>query len=331
MSTDATVRWGILGTGRIARTFAHDISLVPGAELAAVGSRSADSAGEFAQAFHVPTAHGSYDALVQDDAVDVVYVATPHARHADDTMLALEAGRHVLCEKAFAMNAREAQRMVHAAREHGLFLMEAMWTRFHPTISSVRRMVRDGVLGPVRTVHADISTFRAPDPDDRLFDRDLGGGALLDLGVYPIAFAFDVFGAPDRVQTSVQMGETGVDEQCAAMFSYENGLQMTWQASFRADGGRGLTLAGPDGRLQNSRDWWKGTPFQHIPAEGDPQVVGEEVAGNGYQFEIAHVCNCLRDGRTESPVMTLDESIAIMQAMDDIRETWGLVYPNDNV
>jgi predicted dehydrogenase len=329
MSTDTTVRWGILGTGRIAQTFAHDISLVPGAELAAVGSRSTDSAGEFAQAFHVPTAHSSYEALVQDDTVDVVYVATPHARHADDTMLALEAGRHVLCEKAFAMNAREAQRMVQAAREHGLFLMEAMWTRFHPTISSVRRMVRDGALGPIRTVHADISTFREPDPDDRLFDRDLGGGTLLDLGVYPIAFAFDLFGAPDTVQTSVQMGETGVDEQCAAIFSYENGLQMTWQASFRADGGRGLTLAGPDGRLQNARDWWKGTPFRHIPAEGHPQVVGEDVDGNGYQFEIAHVCNCLRDGRTESPVMTLDESIAIMQSMDDIRESWGLVYPND--
>lgn len=329
MSIESPIRWGILGTGRIARTFAQDLALVPGTELAAVGSRRQSSADAFAGDLGVPAAHGSYEALVGDDTVDVVYIATPHSRHAKDTHLALESGCHVLCEKAFAVNAEEARGMADAARRQGLFLMEAMWTRFHPTISTVRRLIRDGAIGPVRTAMIDITTVRPTDPEDRLFKRELAGGTLLDLGIYPIAFAFDLFGPPDRMQTSAQMGATGVDEQCAAIFTYDDGLQVTWQASFRADAGRSLTLAGPDGRLHNARNWWKGTPFQHIPHDGEPVTVGDPVDGNGYQFEIAHVCNCLRDGRTESPVMPLDESIAIMEVMDKIREEWGLVYPND--
>jgi len=306
---------------------------VPGAELAAVGSRRQSSADDFARDFAqdvgAAAAHGSYEALVEDDTVDVVYIATPHSRHAEDTHLALEAGCHVLCEKAFAVNAEEARGMAGAARREGRFLMEAMWTRFHPTISTVRRMVREGAVGPVRTATIDITTVRPTDPEDRLFKRELAGGTLLDLGIYPIAFTFDLFGPPDRVQTSAQIGSTGVDEQCAAIFTYENGLQVTWQASFRADAGRSLTLAGPEGRLHNSRNWWKGTPFQHIPRDGEPVAIGDPVDGHGYQFEIAHVCNCLRDGRTESPVMPLDESVAIMEVMDEIRDEWGLVYPND--
>lgn len=306
---------------------------MPGAELAAVGSRRQSSADDFARDFAqdvgAAAAHGSYEALVEDDTVDVVYIATPHSRHAEDTHLALEAGCHVLCEKAFAVNAEEARGMAGAARREGRFLMEAMWTRFHPTISTVRRMVREGAVGPVRTATIDITTIRPTDPEDRLFKRELAGGTLLDLGIYPIAFTFDLFGPPDRVQTSAQIGSTGVDEQCAAIFTYENGLQVTWQASFRADAGRSLTLAGPEGRLHNSRNWWKGTPFQHIPRDGEPVAIGDPVDGRGYQFEIAHVCNCLRDGRTESPVMPLDESVAIMEVMDEIRDEWGLVYPND--
>lgn len=306
---------------------------MPGAELAAVGSRRQSSADDFARDFAqdvgAAAAHGSYEALVEDDTVDVVYIATPHSRHAEDTHLALEAGCHVLCEKAFAVNAEEARGMAGAARREGRFLMEAMWTRFHPTISTVRRMVREGAVGPVRTATIDITTIRPTDPEDRLFKRELAGGTLLDLGIYPIAFTFDLFGPPDRVQTSAQIGSTGVDEQCAAIFTYENGLQVTWQASFRADAGRSLTLAGPEGRLHNSRNWWKGTPFQHIPRDGEPVAIGDPVDGHGYQFEIAHVCNCLRDGRTESPVMPLDESVAIMEVMDEIRDEWGLVYPND--
>jgi predicted dehydrogenase len=328
-SSSPPVRWGILGTGMIARLFAEDLALVPDAELAAAGSRSADRADDFADTFGAPAAHGSYEALVTDERVDIVYIATPHSRHRDDTLLAIDAGKAVLCEKAFAVNAREAREMVDAARTAGTFLMEAMWTRFHPTITTVRRMIRDGMLGPVRTMMADISTIRPTDPDDRLFARDLAGGTLLDLGVYPVALAFDLFGTPDAVTSSAQMGPTDVDEQCAAIFSYDNGLQVVWQASFRADAGRGLTLAGPDGRLRNDRDWWKGTPFTWIPVEGDRQTVGEMPDGNGYQFEIAHVGNCLRDGRTESPVMPLDESVAIMDTLDALRADWGLIYPND--
>jgi len=328
-SSPRPVRWGILGTGAIARLVASDLALVPGAEIAAVGSRRQSSADDFAEAYDVPTAHASYAALVNDDAVDVVYIATPHSRHADDAALAIDAGKAVLCEKALAVNAREARGMVEAAREGEVFLMEAMWTRFHPTMSRVRRMVQDGELGSVHTVLADISTLRPTDPDDRLFARDLAGGTLLDLGIYPIALAFDLFGPPDDVLSTAQMGPTDVDEQCAGIFSYDDGRQVVWQASFRADAGRGLTIAGTKGRLRNDRDWWKGQPFTWTQRDGSTSTVGAAPEGNGYQFEVAHVCNCFRDGRTESPVMPLDESVAIMETMDAMRDEWGLTYPND--
>jgi len=326
-----TIRWGIIGTGAIARLFAEDLALVDGADLAAVGSRRQATADAFAETFGAPAAHGSYEALVDDGFVDAVYIATPHARHAQDAILAIEAGKHVLCEKAFAMNAAEARTMAEAARSAGCFLMEAMWTRFLPTITEVRRLVRDGAIGPVRTVYADISTVRPTDPADRLFARELGGGTLLDLGVYPIAFAFDLFGTPDAMTSSAQMGPTEVDEQSAAILTYDAGLQVVWQASFRADAGRSLTLAGPEGRLHCPRDWWKGTPFTWITGDGERQTIGTTPEGNGYQFEIAHVGRCLRDGRTESPVMPLDESLAIMETMDALRADWGLTYPNDDI
>lgn len=321
----------MLGTGMIARLVAADIPLVPGAEIAAIGSRRQSTADSFAAEFDVPVAHDSYEAVVHDDNVDLVFIATPHSRHAADARLAIEAGKAVLCEKAFTVNATEARKMAAAARKAGVFLMEAMWTRFHPTMSRIRRMVKDGDLGSISSVVADISTLRPTDPNDRLFARDLAGGTLLDLGVYPIALAFDLFGPPDDVMSTAQMGPTEVDEQSAAIFSYDNGPQFIWHASFRADAGRGLTIAGAKGRLRNDRDWWKGRPFTWIQENGERSTVGTTPEGNGYQFEIAHVCNCLRDGRTESPVMPLDESIAIMETMDAMRAAWGLTYPNDDV
>jgi predicted dehydrogenase len=323
-------RWGILGTGNIAHQVAADLHLLPDAELVAVGSRSPDRADAFGDTFGVPRRHAAYEALVADDRVDAVHVATPHSGHAEHAALALEAGRAVLCEKPLALNARQADELIATARAADQFLMEAMWTRFLPVMADVRRLVvEERVLGDVQQVRADIGLTQAFDPDHRLFDPALGGGALLDLGVYPMAFAFDLFGPPDAVTSTAVLGATGVDEQCAVVFDYDDGLQATWQASVRADVGRTCAVAGPDGRLEGRRAWWKGAPFTLTRPDGSTETFARPFEGNGYQFEVAHVQRCLREGRTESPVMPLDESRALLQTADALRAEWGVRYPQE--
>ena len=323
------IRWGILGTGNIAHLVASDLRLLPDAELAAVGSRSQERADAFGDTFDVPRRYASYEALVQEGDVDVVHVATPHSGHAEHAALALEAGCAVLCEKPLALNAREADALIGVARAEDRFLMEAMWTRFLPVMTDVRRLVQEGALGPPQQFRADIGLTQAFDPDHRLFDPALGGGALLDLGVYPLAFAFDLFGPPDDVTSTVVLGATGVDEQCAVVFDYDDGLQAVWQASVRADVGRTCAIAGPDGRLEGRRAWWKGAPFDLTRADGTTETYARPFEGNGYQFEAAHVMRCLRRGRTESPVMPLDESRALLRTADALRAEWGVEYPQE--
>ncbi len=324
------IRWGILGTGSIAHLFASDLQLLPKAELAAVGSRSQARADAFGDEFGVSHRHGSYEALVEDEAVDVVYVATPHTHHAEHATMALEAGAAVLCEKPLTINVPEATQLIATARMEEQFLMEAMWTRFLPVLQDVRRLVHDEeALGDVHLLQADIGVVQAFDPNHRLFDPTLGGGALLDLGIYPMAFAFDLFGPPDDVTSSVVIGETGVDEQCAVLFRYDDGPQAVWHASVRTDAGRTCTLAGAEGRLHGRRSWWKGAPFEHTRPDGETKTWARPYEGNGYQFEAAHVMECLREGRLESPVMPLDESRALLDTADALRAEWGVRYPSE--
>jgi len=323
------IHWGILGTGSIAHLFASDLQRLPEATVTAVGSRSPERADAFGNEFDVPHRHGTYEELVADPNVDIVYVATPHSLHVDHTILALEAGKHVLCEKPLALNEDGANAAIDAARTADRFLMEALWTRFLPVMDDVRRLVRQNTLGRLRLLRADIGVARDFDPEHRLFNPALGGGALLDLGIYPIAFAFDLFGPPDDVVSSATLGKTGVDEQCAAVFRYADGRQVTWQASIRADLGRTCALAGEEGRLLGRRSWWKGAPFVHVRADGSRRTYARPYDGNGYQFEAAHVMRCLREGKTESPSMPLDESRALLRTMDALRADWGVVYPGE--
>lgn len=325
-----SINWGILGTGTIARLFASDLQLLPDAELIAVGSRAQPRADAFGDDFAVPHRHDNYEALVQNDAVDVVYVATPHSHHAEHATMALEAGRAVLCEKPLALNAREADHIIATAREHDRFLMEAMWTRFLPVMQDVRRLVQEEqALGDVQLIEANIGVIHPFDPSHRLYDPALGGGALLDLGVYPMALAFDFFGPPDEVTSSAVLGETGVDEQCAAIFRYDDGAQAVWHASVRVDAGRTCVLAGTGGRLHGERSWWKGAPFTFAAPDGETTTYARPFEGNGYQFEAAHVMRCLQKNRLESPVMPLDESRALLNTADALREAWGLQYPGE--
>ena len=322
--------WGILGTGTIAHLVAEDLALLPNAELTAVGSRAQERADAFGDTFDVPHRHGSYEALVANPDLDVVHVASPHSAHLEHATMALEAGCAVLCEKPLALNAEQAERLIATARRRDQFLMEAMWTRFLPVMDDVRRLVHDEqALGDVHLLQADIGMAQSFDPTHRLFDPALGGGALLDLGVYPLAFAFDLFGPPDTVTSSAVIGETGIDEQCAAVFRYDDGTQAVWHASVRADAGRTCVLAGTGGRLHGTRAWWKGAPFELTRDDGTAETWARPYEGNGYQFEAAHVMHCLRAGRTESPRMPLDESRALLETMDALRNEWGVTYPQE--
>ena len=322
--------WGILGTGTIAHLVAEDLALLPNAELTAVGSRAQERADAFGDTFDVPHRHGSYEALVADPDLDVIHVASPHSAHLQHATMALEAGCAVLCEKPLALNAEQAERLIATARRRDQFLMEAMWTRFLPVMDDVRRLVHDEqALGDVHLLQADIGVAQSFDPTHRLFDPALGGGALLDLGVYPLAFAFDLFGPPDTVTSSAVIGETGIDEQCAAVFRYDDGTQAVWHASVRADAGRTCVLAGTGGRLRGTRAWWKGAPFELTRDDGTTETWARPYEGNGYQFEAAHVMHCLREGWTESPRMPLDESHALLETMDALRAEWGVIYPQE--
>ncbi|WP_022836516.1 Gfo/Idh/MocA family protein [Salisaeta longa] len=324
-----TIRWGILGTGRIASDVTHDLKRLSAADVVAVGSRKAATADAFADRFDIPHRHASYAALVEDPAVDVVHIATPHVFHATHAMRAIEAGKAVLCEKPLALNASEADRLIASARAHNVFLMEALWTRFLPVMHRVRTLLSDGAVGAVQAMQATIGAPTPFDPRHRLYDPALGGGALLDLGIYPIALAFDVLGPPDAHTSTAALAPTGVDAQCGAVFSYNSGAQAVWHASLRADLGRTCSIAGPDGRLEGTRAWWKGAPFTWTRADGTTQRIAAPFEGNGYQFEARHVMRCLREGRTESPVLPLDESRAMAAVMDALRAGWGVEYPQE--
>ena len=325
----APIRWGILGTGKTARQFAAGLKVLPGAQLVAVGSRTAAAAAAFGAEFQVPHCHASYEALANDPEVDVIYVATPHACHKENTLLALAAGKAVLCEKPFTINAREAAEVITFARAKKLFLMEAMWTRCFPLMDKLRELLVTQAIGELRMLTADFG-FRAEYHEEpRLFDRAAGGGALLDVGVYPISLASLLFGSPISITTQAHLGRTGVDEEAAMVLLHAQGQLAVLSTAIRVDTAQEAVLSGTQGRIRIHRPWWRPTVMT-LSREGQPDEVMEfPLTGNGYQFEAAEVMRCLRAGKLESNLMPLDESLSVMKTMDAIRAQWGLKYPMD--
>ena len=310
--------WGLIGTGGIAETFAADLMFTDSGRAAAVGSRHIDSANRFADEFGIPNRHASYEALVADPDVDVVYVATPHPMHHANALLALRAGKPVLVEKAFTMNAAEAQELVAVARAKGLFLMEAMWTRFLPHIDEIRRLLAEGALGDIVTVTADHGQWFAKDPDFRLFAPELGGGALLDLGVYPISFASMVLGKPDRIVSLIDPAFTGVDGQTSMLFGYASGAQAVLTCTSSAKSPTRGAIVGTDARIEIDGDFYAPTSFTLISRRGEQTYFDSQHEGHGLWYEAEAVARCLREGLPESPLMPLDESVSIMQTMDAV-------------
>jgi predicted dehydrogenase len=326
------IRWGIIATGGIARAFARDLTLLPDARLVAVGSRSAGTADAFADEFDVPNRHGSYQSLVEDPEVDAVYVSTPHPGHYDAAMRAIRAGKAVLVEKPFTIDADEAGELIAAARDGGTFLMEAMWTRFLPDMVRVREILREGTLGEIVSVTAEHGQWFELDPEFRLFKPELGGGALLDLGIYPVSFASLVLGTPRKVTAVSDPAFTGVDAQTSMIFQYDGGAHAVLTTTSYALTGNAAAINGTRARLELAGTFYRPTTFRVI---GRDDVVLESydtlAEGNGLRFQAAEVGRCLRAGLTESPLLPLDETLAIMRTMDEIRGQIGLTYPSGAV
>ena len=312
------MRWGILGTGGIARSFAADLRLTDSGVAVAAGSRSQASADRFADEFGIENRHGSYESLVADPAVDVVYVATPHPMHHDNAILALRAGKNVLVEKPFTMNGAEARDVVRVARERRLFAMEAMWTRFLPHVAVIRDWLARGLLGDVVTVTADHGQWFAEDAGFRLFAPELGGGALLDLGVYPVSFASMVLGRPSRVVSMSDPAFTGVDAQTSMLFGYDSGAQAVLTCTLRAKSPTRAAIVGTDARIEVEGDFYAPVAVTLRPRKGDPIRVESAHEGRGLRHQADEVARRLAAGDLESPLMPLDETISIMETMDRV-------------
>jgi predicted dehydrogenase len=320
------MRWGIAGTGKIAGSMTTALAGLDDAEVVAVGSRSGDAAATFAERHGIGRSHGSYQALFDDDQVDIVYVASPHSHHHDMTIAALEAGRHVLCEKAFALNAAEARRMVDTARRCERFLMEAMWTWFIPAVVDIKARVDMGEIGDVKVIEADFGLPIA-DENGRHRRADLAGGALLDLGIYPVSFARYIAGEPLGVRALGHLGPSGVDTTLGGVVSFAGGAVGVFHTSLDVMSTLRATVIGTLGRIEVDAPFWYASGFT-VAITGE-QPVHVSIPNQGLAHEAAHAMERIRDGHLESDVIPLATTVSTMELLDDIRAQVGVVYPSE--
>ena len=318
--------WGILGPGGIARAFAKDLTLLEGHTIGAVGSRSIDNAHSFAKDFG-GTAYASYEELVKDPTIDAIYVATPHPAHHDNVILALNAGKPVLCEKPFAVNAGEAQAMVDAAAKNKVALMEAMWARFLPHYSKVREIVASGVLGPILSIHADHGQRLADQNIPRLVEPHLAGGALLDLGIYPISFAHMILGNPASITSSAIMTNKGVDAQTSMIFTYQSGAQSVLTTTMIEQTPCRAVVAGLHGWLEIDRTFYNPASMRVVLNDGTVTQYPNTYTGHGLREQAESFKQLVQSGKVQSEILSWQDTIDIMKTMDAVREQIGLKYP----
>lgn len=325
------IRWGILGCGKIANKFAADLRLVEDAELTAIASRDNVRGEAFQKQFKANYFYNSYEALASSNEVDVIYVATPHGYHHEHTLLCLQHKKAVLCEKAFGLNYKQVLEMTTLARNQGVFLMEAFWTKFLPQYQKVISMINAGDIGTIKMIQADFG-FHAQEPfSQRLFDPLLGGGSLLDIGIYPVFLAQSILGKPTEIQAMITPYATGVDEQCAITMKFANGALGILSSTFAADTPVEAMIAGTRGRIQMRNRFHNAIGRVEL-VQGKDEVTEIDVhreEGYGYQFEARHVTDCLRKGLTESPVMSHQHSLDLMETLDRIRLACGIKYHCD--
>ncbi|MFZ1411586.1 MAG: Gfo/Idh/MocA family oxidoreductase [Micropruina sp.] len=308
------IRWGIAGPGRMAAAIVSAFDQVPNGRLVAVGSRSEERAEAFALAHGLPRAHGSYEELITDPDVDALYLATPHTQHAAIALAAIEAGKPLLIEKSFTASVADTEAIISAARARGVFVMEAMWTRFLPAVAHLRSVIAAGEIGEVRGCHGDLTAFRGYDPHDRLFDPALGGGAVLDLGVYVLSFAQHILGVPDVVHAVGGTYESGVEGEFSAVLGYADGRSASLTAAFTAYGPGRMMIVGTEGWIDVHPRFHR-APSLTIWRGKEPE---ELTFDSGYHYEIAHVGDCLAQGLIESPIMPLADTLAVQRLMDEV-------------
>jgi predicted dehydrogenase len=328
-TADRPLRWGILGTGWIARLFVADLQLT-GLQVAAVGSRTAEVAARFAADFGIAAAHPTYEALVADEGVDIVYVATPHPRHHADARLALAAGKHVLVEKPFTINAAEARDLAEFAAARNLLVLEAMWTRWLPHMLRLRELVRDGAIGDVRSVLADHTQRLPDDPAHRINALELGGGALLDLGVYPISFASQLLGTPESIEATATFKETGADAETGIVLRCPHGRTAALYTASTTAGPNVAAVIGREGWIEVDAVWYTPTSFHlYDPSGALVESFDGRGPGRGMQFQAQEAERLVRAGRITSEVMPISETITIMETLDRVRKQIGLRYPSE--
>ncbi|GAC1589099.1 MAG: Gfo/Idh/MocA family oxidoreductase [Ginsengibacter sp.] len=326
------IRWGILGCGKIAKKFASDLRLVENATLQSVASRNIDNASQFAVEYNAKHYYGNYEQLVSDNEVDVIYVATPHGMHCEHTILCLENKKAVLCEKAFAINAKQVNEMIAVAKRQNVFLMEALWSKFLPHYQKMNEIIKSGKLGKINSVLINFG-FKPKEPiAQRIYDPSLGGGTLLDIGIYNVFYALSILGKPDEIHASIVPFNTGVDDECAVTFKYNNGSMAQLFSTFRSSLPTEAEIAGTLGSLKLTNRFYEPTAKIEFYADAfkerqEMHIVKPE--GFGYQFEAQHVTECLQKDLKESPVMTFSDSLLLIEILDQIRKVAGIVYPVD--
>lgn len=323
------LNWGVIGTGFIARKLTEALAFVPGAKLWSVVSRNEKSAAQFAQSYGATKHYTSYEEFANDPQLDAVLVGTPHPMHVDNTLLCLNAGKHVLCEKPLALNTQQVKAMLEAARSNQRFLMEAMWMWFIPAIIKARELIDAGEIGEPNTLMADFGFYAPFDPKRRTFAPELGGGALLDIGIYPLALALFLFGKPDSISGTPVIGETGVDEQITMTLTYTDGRIANGTSTLRANTPCEAIIAGTEGYLRIHRDFWYSERLSLFFHHKHSYSIDMPLHGNGYNYEIAETMRCIRDGKLQSDVMSWQASLDLMWMMDTLRADWGLRYPGE--
>jgi len=323
------LKWGILGTGNIANNFAKGLSILEDAELYAVASRSKNKAEEFGKKYNALKVYSSYEELVQDKEIDIVYIATPNTVHKENIVLCLENGKAVLCEKPLTINAAEAEEIIKIAREKKLFLMEGMWSRFFPIMKTIHIWLKEKLIGDIRIVTADFGFRREGPPEDRKVNPNRGGGALLDVGVYPLAFASMVFGkCPKQITGITSLCDTGVDQQSAMLLGYDEGEMASLFCAINIPTSQGAKIIGNSGYIDIS-DFSRATKATLAVIGKEPVKIKVPLEGNGLNYEAKAVGECLREGKIESELMSLNDSLSVVKVMDELRRQWGLRFPTE--
>ena len=325
-----TIRWGIIGAGRISATFATALNSMENTKLAAVAARDIARAKEFAGRFQIEKAYGSYEELVADPDIDVVYIGTLHPEHKANTALCIQSGKAVLCEKPFTLNVKESEYLISLAQEHRVFLMEAMWTKFLPITRKVKQWLQENKIGEVKHVRASFGVGNEFDPESRIFNPKLGGGALLDVGIYPITYAVHLLDRlPDHIISSAVIGRSGVDEQNVMILKYDNGIIVDLSSAVTVESGSDAVIFGDKGKIVIPRFWSAEEAYLYDTENNLVESCKESFAVNGYVYEAEEVNICLREGRLESDLLPLKDTLAIMRLLDEIRGQWGLIYPQE--